>query len=151
MSISALAIKKVILPSNKYAMFSELFSSELPKYSEDGILVSKDKIEIAKHYLVPVIESSMKFETGQIIIEDETYQIIIEQYTGDEKGVRNLKRCLETIYSKLNMYRFLKSDTELYKEERISVKFPYHLTSDNLSIFLKREDELYYVRHLMYT
>ena len=38
-------IKKVILPSNKLAMFSELFSSELPKYSEDGISISKDKIE----------------------------------------------------------------------------------------------------------
>ena len=38
-------IKKVVLPTNKYAMFSELFSSELPRYSEEGILVSKDKIE----------------------------------------------------------------------------------------------------------
>ena len=112
---------------------------------------SKDKMEIAKHFLIPVIENSMKFESGQIIIEDETYNTIIQQYTGNEKGVRNLKRCLEIIYSKLNMYRFLKSDTELYKEKGIILQFPYHLTTENLSIFLKREDELYYVQRLMYT
>ena len=42
-------------------------------------------------------------------------------------------------------------EVELYKEERISLKFPYQLTADNLSVFLKREDELYYVKRLMYT
>ena len=33
------------------------------------------------------------------------FQYICDNLTEGEKGVRNLKRCLEIIYSKLNLYR----------------------------------------------
>ena len=38
-------------------------------------------------------------------------------FCGDEKGVRNLKRCLEIIYTKLNLYRLMKEGTNLFQED----------------------------------
>ena len=46
----------------------------------------------------------VNFEKGQIIIPDETISYICETLKDNEKGVRNLKRCLEIIYTKLNLY-----------------------------------------------
>ena len=35
---------------------------------------------------------------------DEILKHIVENYTNGEEGVRNLKRCLETVISKINIY-----------------------------------------------
>ena len=65
----------------------------------------KQKGVIAKDYLLPKIREQIKFEEKDILIDDEVINYIVENYTQKEKGVRNLKRCLEIIYTKLNLYR----------------------------------------------
>ena len=64
---------------------------------------------------------------------------IIGTYTAGEEGVRNLKRCLESIVSTLNIYHLTKSDE---KEDIIDMKIkdfklPITLTSEHISSLLK--------------
>ena len=64
----------------------------------------KKKTIIANDYLLPKIREQVKFEKEDITIPEETLHYIIDTYTKDESGVRNLKRCLEIVYTKLNLY-----------------------------------------------
>ena len=51
----------------------------------------------------------MNFSENDISIDDESLDYIIENLTEKESGVRNLKRCYEIIYTKLNLLKLLKS------------------------------------------
>ena len=78
-------------------------------------------------------------EKGQIIIPSETIKYIAETLTDNEKGVRNLKRCLEIIYTKLNLYRLMKEGSTLFnKEETIKVKFPFTVTKEIVQKLIKK-------------
>lgn len=66
---------------------------------------AKDKVVIARQYLVPVFAEQLKFTPEDVVLTDDILAEIVEKYTGTEQGVRNLKRCLETVYSKLNLLR----------------------------------------------
>ena len=84
---------------------------------------NKQKCVIAKDYLIPKIEKNVNFNKGDVILSDEVIVHIVDTLTDKEKGVRNLKRCLEIIYTKLNLYRLMKSDSTLFKEkDTIKVK-----------------------------
>ena len=100
----------------------------------------KQKGVIAKDYLLPKIREQIKFEEKDIILNDEVINYIVENYTQKEKGVRNLKRCLEIIYTKLNLYRLMKPGTNLFeKEMSLDVQFPYTVTTDVIGKLLKKE------------
>ena len=64
---------------------------------------TKEKYTIAQDYLIPKIEKNINFEKGQIIIPNDTLTFIVNEYTEGEKGVRNLKRCLEILYTKIKL------------------------------------------------
>ena len=100
----------------------------------------KEKTTIASKYLLPVIEKNIKFETGQVVISDEIIHYIIEQFTGNEKGVRNLKRCLEIIYSKLNLFRLMKPGSKLFDDKMttLKVEFPYILKKESIDKLIKQ-------------
>ena len=67
----------------------------------------EDKIKISNEYLIPDIYNTFAFNTNDIIFSDENIKNIIEKYTDNEEGVRNLKRCIETIVSKINIKSYL--------------------------------------------
>ena len=91
----------------------------------------KEKIIISNQYLIPKLEKELDMEKGSIIFSDEILKFVIEKYTNEEKGVRNLKRCLEVIYSKLNLYKFMKPGTKLFGESIVeNIQFPYTITQD---------------------
>ena len=91
---------------------------------------SKEKIVIANDYLLPKIREQVMFKSGEIIIPDDTMKYIIAHYTENEQGVRNLKRCLEIIYTKLNLYRLMRPGTNLFeKEMALEVAFPMIITN----------------------
>jgi ATP-dependent Lon protease len=101
----------------------------------------KDKIVIAKQYLIPRIRYEVNFKEGDIIIPDATLNYIIENYTEKEDGVRNLKRCIEIVYKKLNLYRLVKPGTTLFdKENTLSVEFPFTVTCDIINNLIKKDD-----------
>ena len=100
------------------------------------------KVVISKKYLIPKIEKNVNFEKDQIIIEDNTITHIVDNYTEGEKGVRNLKRCLEIIYTKINLYRLMKPDSSLFeKEKTLKVDFPFTVTNDIVKKLIKKGDK----------
>jgi ATP-dependent Lon protease len=76
---------------------------------------TKDKLVIAKNYLLPKIRDEIKFDNDAIIFSDELLEYIINDFTDKEDGVRNLKRCLEIVYKKLNLYRLMKPNVNLFE------------------------------------
>ena len=97
---------------------------------------------IATRYLSRHIRENISFKEEDLVIPDATMNYIIETYTGQEKGVRNLKRCLETIYSKLNLFRLMKPGTNLFGEDlAIQVEFPFTLTIDIVRKLLKLDQQ----------
>ncbi len=102
----------------------------------------EDKLTISKKYLIPKIEKNLNFKEGDVIFEDNIIEYIITNYTMDEKGVRNLKRCYEIIFTKLNLYRLMEKDTTLFQEnEYIEVEFPFTITTQHLSKLIKEKDK----------
>jgi len=102
----------------------------------------KQKTTIAKQYLVPAIEKNINFDAGKIIIPDDTLHYIIEKYTAQEKGVRNLKRCLEIIYSKLNLFRLMKPDHNLFnnKMKTLKLEYPFNVTTAIVDKLITRKE-----------
>jgi len=102
---------------------------------------SKQKIIIAKKYLIPKIVKNVNFKVDDINITDESIGKIIDAYTYKEQGVRNLKRCLEIIYTKLNLYRLMKTDSTLFeKKNTIKVTFPFTVTPEVVTKLIKNAE-----------
>jgi ATP-dependent Lon protease len=103
---------------------------------------SKEKITISQKYLIPKIRDLVKFEDDNIIIPDETIKFLCDNMTNGEKGVRNLKRCLEIIYSKLNLFRLTDGETELFDNEKsFKIEFPFTVTTSVVEKLIKKNDE----------
>jgi ATP-dependent Lon protease len=110
----------------------------------------KQKTTISNQYLLPRIREQVKFTDKDIIIPDTTLQHIIDSYCLKEDGVRNLKRCLEIIYTKLNLYRLMVPGTNLFEEDMtLKVEFPLTVTKDVVDKLIKKVDgmnpSLYYL------
>jgi len=111
----------------------------------------KEKLMISNNYLLPKICEQVKFDNDQIIIPDVTVSYIIETYCDKEDGVRNLKRCLEIIYTKLNLYRLMKPGSNLFESEMsLTVEFPFHVTKDIVDKLIKRDSASLNVWRTMY-
>jgi ATP-dependent Lon protease len=105
---------------------------------------AKEKVTIARNYILPKIQEQVNFKEGDIIIPDETLQYIISNagLTHEEAGVRNLKRCLEIIYTKLNLFRLMKPDTKIIGIDiDLKVSFPFTVTKREVDIIIKNEEK----------
>ena len=106
---------------------------------------TKDKLIIARDHLLPKIREQVNFKEEDIIIPDDTIRYIAstEHITKKEDGVRNLKRCLEIIYTKLNLFRLVKSESKIFEDNMdIEVSFPITITQKHVDIFIKNEDKV---------
>ena len=104
---------------------------------------AKEKTVIARNYLLPKIREQVNFKEGDIIVPDDTIQYIIstQGFTKNEDGVRNLKRCLEIIYTKLNLFRLVKPDNHIFaKKIDIKVEFPFTVTRKHADVLLKNDE-----------
>ena len=103
---------------------------------------TKDKTFIAQHHLIPRIRAEVAFAEGDIIIPDSVVEYIVETHTLKEAGVRNLKRCLETVYTKLNLHRLMRPGTQLFddKETSLEVSFPYTVSREVVDRLIKKND-----------
>jgi ATP-dependent Lon protease len=111
----------------------------------------KEKTVISNSYLLPRIKEQVKFADGEIIIPDTTISHIIETHCQKEDGVRNLKRCLEIIYTKLNLYRLMKPGSNLFEGEMsLKVEFPFTVTKDIVDKLIKKEQENLSALYAMY-
>ena len=100
----------------------------------------EQKTTIANNYLLPKICEQVVFKTEDICIPEATMHYIITNYTDKEDGVRTLKRCLEIIHTKLNLYRLMKPGTNLFESEMsIKVEFPMQVTPTVVDQLIKKD------------
>ena len=111
----------------------------------------KQKNVIAGNYLLPKIREQVKFSIEDIIIPEQTLSYIVDNHCNKEDGVRNLKRCLEIIYTKLNLYRLMKPGTNLFEEDMsLKVQFPFTVTKDVVDKLIKRNTDSLSLMHSLY-
>ena len=102
----------------------------------------KQKTVISNDYLLPKIREQVKFSSEDIIIPEESLQYIIETHCDKEDGVRNLKRCLEIVYTKLNLYRLMRPGSNIFEGEMaLKVEFPLTVTKDVVDKLIKKEHD----------
>ena len=94
--------------------------------------------EIKSH---PKAKILLDLTDNDIIIKDDTLSYIIEKFCNKEDGVRNLKRCIEIIYTKLNLYKLMKPDTNLFQEDMtLHIKFPIEITKNIVDKLIKHDN-----------
>ena len=106
---------------------------------------TKEKVIIAKNYLLPKIREQVNFSIDDVVVPDETIEYIVTNsgFTKSEEGVRNLKRCLEIIHTKLNLYRLVKPEnTIISKEIKLDVSFPFTVKKSDVDVLIKSEEGL---------
>jgi ATP-dependent Lon protease len=104
---------------------------------------AKEKIVISRNYMLPKIREQVNFKEEDIIIPDETIKYIVssQHLTQNEDGVRNMKRCMEIIHTKLNLFRLIRPDNNIFsKDIGIQVEFPFTVTTKCVDILIKNEE-----------
>lgn len=82
---------------------------------------TKSKLVIAKDYMIPRIMDNIKMKNENIIFDSKVLEHIISTYTNNEKGVRKLKQCLESIIMKINIISLIKKGN--IEKEKPNIKF----------------------------
>ena len=85
----------------------------------------KEKINIVKDFIIPELLKNIGFSENDIHIDDNTIQFIINEYTNNELGIRNIKRCIEDIFLKINLLKLMKNN------DKNMIDINYHI--ENLS------------------
>jgi ATP-dependent Lon protease len=106
---------------------------------------AKEKTIIAKKHLLPKIREQINFKEEDVVINDEILQYIIGHpvFCKGEQGVRNLKRSLEVIHTKLNLFRLVKKDQKLFEKHiDLEVSFPFTVEKKHVDILIKSDEPL---------
>jgi len=126
-------------------IFSYNDESKVDKILKDRMYVihtkgfkTEDKIKICNEYLIHEIYDTFAFSKEEIIFSDDILKNIIEKYTEGEEGVRNLKRCIETIVSKINIHILSDGDSALAFQLK-DISLPVKLTEEHIEILLKTD------------
>ena len=100
---------------------------------------------------MPKIRDQVRFNQEEIIIPDDVIGYINDTHCNKEDGVRNLKRCLEIIHTKLNLYRLMKPGSNLFEGEMaLKVEFPFKVTKDIVDKLIKKEEQNMSALYSMY-
>jgi ATP-dependent Lon protease len=131
-----------IFSYNDEAMVNPILKDRMYKIETKGYK-TKDKLIIAKDYLLPKIREEIKFTSESIVFSDEILEYIINDFTEKEDGVRNLKRCLEIVYKKLNLYRLMKPNINLFENSeglklKNKISFPCILTKQMIDDLINK-------------
>jgi|TARA_Y100000389_G_scaffold200630_1_gene241496 ATP-dependent Lon protease len=132
-----------IFSYNDESRVNPILKDRMYKIETKGYKV-KEKLVICKDYLLPKIYEQAKFKKEDITFTDDILEYIIKDFTENESGVRNLKRCLEIIYTKLNLYRLMKPEENLFETSlKIDKKvvFPFELKQEIVDKLLNRTDK----------
>ena len=92
----------------------------------------KQKTAIAEQYLLPLALKDVNLHERIAISKD------IEEYANEEKGVRELKRCIEQITQKVNMLRMYNSPELPFHIKDFSL--PFIVKKDHVKLFLKKKE-----------
>jgi len=128
-----------IFSHNNHEKVNPILRDRMYNIAVKGFSV-KEKLVIAEEHL---LNSALK-EAGlyeKISISKEILTHIIENFTGDEAGVRELKRCIQTIVSKINLLRFYNNPKQVpFAIENFAL--PFTLKKSHIELFLKKKEGL---------
>lgn len=105
----------------------------------------QEKLNIAQIHFIPLFEQTFNLK---LKFKNDIIQYIIKTYTNDEQGVRNLKRCIEQIYSKMNLYSL--GQYHLIKNIKKTIEFPCTITNHIVDQLLKPTHSTYTSYKMMY-
>lgn len=100
-----------------------------------------EKVAITRQFLIPTIIKTLGLELDNVVFSDALLTYIIDTKTPAEKGVRNLKRTLEVIYNKLNLYSLMDPTTSLFNEPVLDVRYPFVLTNHTVDKLVQSNRE----------
>jgi ATP-dependent Lon protease len=106
---------------------------------------SKEKLEIAEKFLLPGALKQVNL-AERVGVPKDIVSHVLETYAKEEKGVRELKRCMEQIAQKLNMLRLFNSpDLPFYIKD---FSLPFILKKEHVDKFLKERRHTDDLSHL---
>ena len=124
-----------IFSYNNENMVNKILKDRMYVINTKGFTID-DKLKISREYLIPEIYETYSFHKEDIIFTDEIIQKMITNYTQGEEGVRNLKRCIETIISKINIHILSQDNTDLSFKLK-DFKLPVTLNDTHIEELLK--------------
>ena len=71
-----------------------------------------EKIKIVQDFIIPELLKNIGFLPNDIFIDVDIIKYIINNYTNNESGVRNIKRCVEDLFLKINLLRLMKNNSK---------------------------------------
>jgi ATP-dependent Lon protease len=99
----------------------------------------KQKTTIAEQYLLPLALKEVNLNE-KVSISKDILTTIIQEYANDEKGVRELKRCIEQITQKINMLRMFNSPDLPFHIKDFSL--PFIVKKEHIKLFLKKKENI---------
>ena len=105
-------------------------------------ILFKYYIHIQKNFIFRLLPININKYINSGEEPPETIEYIVENLTEKEEGVRNLKRCLEIIYTKINLFRFMKPESDLFgKDMSLNIEFPITVDKELVDKLIKKEDK----------
>lgn len=108
----------------------------------------KEKIEIATQCMIPLIENEFNFKKEDIVIPRETLSHILKSCANEEKGVRNFKHILMSIYKRLFFINSISKDSSNEDVTQLDISFwiknfklPFTLKPEHISSLLKGTEQ----------
>ena len=98
----------------------------------------KQKLIIAEQYLLQVALKEVDLYQ-KVGLSSDVLQYIVEEFTGTEPGVRELKRCLQTIAAKLNLLRFYNNPKQV-PFAIPNFTLPFTVRRAQVDLLLKRKE-----------
>jgi len=98
-----------------------------------------DKIAIAENFLLPTALKEVHLDE-KVGVSREVLEYILEEYAKEEKGVRELKRCMEQITQKVNMLRMF--NTKELPFHIPNFQLPFVLKKNHIDLFLKKKESV---------
>ena len=92
-----------------------------------------EKIHIVTEFVIPDLLKNIGFKENDIMIKSDVIKYIINKYTSNEEGVRNIKRIIEELFLKINLLKLMKSDinnTIQIKYNIPNLEFPLDVNND---------------------
>ena len=98
----------------------------------------KEKMTIAETFLLPSALKEVNLNE-KVSISHEALEHLLTEYAKEEKGVRELKRCIEAVVQKINMLRiFNTKDLPFHIPD---FQLPFIVKKSHIDTFLKKKDD----------
>jgi flagellar biosynthesis GTPase FlhF len=109
---------------------------------------AKEKVAIAENYLLPAALKDVNLDE-KVGIGRDVLEHVLREYASEEKGVRELKRCIEAITQKINMLRIFNTKDLPFHIPNFSL--PFVVKKEHIDLFLKKKKDVDVSARGMYT